>query len=480
MRAQPRQLRPNRLPPETTSPFVGERAASISPILKLIVLVIFIPDELSFYIFQFRLTLIRSILFLLTPVLLIQLSRLLASGKRHLVFSDIMIVLTGLWMILSPAVVVDLQYSLHHSAPAAFEFCGSYVAARFLLSERGQAESFVNLVCHVIAIVALFGVLDALTSRPIVHNFLRELTGYAISYQQEYRFGIFRVMGPIDHPILFGIVCDIGLLLSIALPIRAKALTTAACGFGVLLSLSSAPIQGAILGLSLLMYDRIFARIRSRWSVLIGLVIGLAALGIGASYAFGTSPFAFVFSHLTLDSASYWIRLYQWSTVGTVILNSPWFGIGFQLHEMAGQMPFFVMGSVDSLWLNLALVYGIPGATLVGLSMVGAACYPASGRGVNLTMKEAKLATTLGIVISIILLLGFTVDIWGAAWMFVGLLVGLKAHIAELGRWRSSAITKTDSRAARVGRSVGKRTAKFGRRGDTGARPVAWPRGQRT
>jgi O-antigen ligase len=240
-------------------------------------------------------------------------------------------------------------------------------------------------------------------------------------------------------------VCVIGLLLAVTSPIRAKGLTIAACGLGVLLSLSSAPIQCAILGLGLLAYDRILARVRSRWS----LLIGFGALGIGASYAFITSPLAFVFGHLLIDSSSYWTRLYQWNTVGIIVLNSPWVGIGFELREVAQQVPFFVFLSVDSVWLMLALVYGIPGAVLVGLSMVSAACYPSSGRGVNLTMEESKLATTLGVLIVLIVLLGFTVDFWEASWMSVGLVVGVRAHLADLGSQRSSTLTKTDPGGAR-------------------------------
>ena len=105
-------------------------------------------------------------------------------------------------------------------------------------------------------------------------------------------------------------------------------------------------------------------------------------------------------------------------------------------------MPFFVFQSIDSLWLYLALVYGIPGAVLVGLSMVGAAFYPASGRGVNLTMEESKLATTLGILIAVVVLLGFTVDFWGTSWMLVGLLVGVRAHLADLGSHRAVLVAR--------------------------------------
>jgi hypothetical protein len=414
----------------------GVGTVSISPMLRLIALVIFLPEELSFNIFDFRLTFIRLALFLLTPVLLIHLTQLLLSRKRHFVFSDILVVLTLIWMILSPTIVVDLAYSLHHSAPFAFEFCGGYLATRVLLSERGQAVSFVNLLCHVIAIVALIGLLDALTSKPLIHNFLHELTGYARSFDSDYRLGIFRAMGPTEHPILFGTICSLGFLLAVATPIRAKGLTIAACGLGVLLSLSSAPIQGAILGLGLLTYDRIL-RFRRKW----WLLIAVGVLGIAASYAFTASPLASIAGRLSLDPTSYWIRVFQWNTVGTVVLSSPWVGIAFQWPEMVRRLPFFALESIDSLWLNLALTYGIPGAVLVGLSMIAVACYPATGPG--LTTKESKLASTLGILIAVVVLLGFTVDFWETSWMLVGLLIGLRAHLADLRSGRPSTLTKT-------------------------------------
>ena len=250
MRAQSQQFTADRLPQRVVPRSAG--AMSISLTLKLIALVIFLPDELSFYIFEFRLTLIRLVLFLLTPVLLVRFGQLLVARKRHLVFSDIVVVLTGVWMIVAPAIVVDLGYSLNHSAPFAVEFCGSYLAGRILLSEHGQALSFVNLVCHVIAIVALLGLLDNITGGPITHDILSSLTGYATVHNdwrvEGYRMGIFRAMGPIGHPILFGIICALGLLLAVALPIRAKFLTIGACGLGVLSSLSGAPIQASHFG----------------------------------------------------------------------------------------------------------------------------------------------------------------------------------------------------------------------------------------
>jgi O-antigen ligase len=336
-------------------------------------------------------------------------------------------------MIFSPAVLFDLGYSLHHSAPNAVEFCGSYFAARVLLSERGQASRLTDLICHVIAIVASCGALDVLTGRPIIHDFVRQLmrlpTLVAGGGVVEYRLGILRAMGPIDHPILFGIVCTIGLLLAVGTRIRAKGVTIAACILGVILSMSSAPLLGTVLGLGLLAYDRILTEFRSRWV----LLIAIGASAVASSFLFMDSPLAFFLSHVDIDKTSYWVRLLQWDTAGEAILNSPWFGVAFQWPEMAARMPFWVSTSVDSLWLYLALVYGIPGAALLGLSMLTAAC-SSSGRGVNLTTEESRLATTLSVLIVVIILLGFTVDLWEASFILIALLTGMRAHFAD---WKS-------------------------------------------
>ena len=63
-------------------------------------------------------------------------------------------------------------------------------------------------------------------------------------------------------------------------------------------------------------------------------------------------------------------------------------------------------------------------------------------------MEESKLARTLGILMFVIVLLGFTVDFWGSCWIFVGILAGVRAHLADLGSQRFSTLPKTNSMVA--------------------------------
>ena len=399
-------------------------ATRVSPSLILIALVIFLPEELSFQVFGFRLSWIRLVLFLLTPVLALRLGHLIATGKSRLLAPDLFVALTGAWMIGAATAVCGLQDALHHHAAGVAEISGSYLATRVLLSQRGQALSYVNILCHVIAVVALFSIPDALMGGHVTHELLGQ-----VDFNPEIRLGIVRASGPLEHPILFGMTCTIGLLLAVASPIRAKRLTIVACGVGTFLALSGAPMQGAVLGLGLFAYNRIFASVRYRW----WLLIATATLAYEAAGLFSSQPLAFAVGYFLFDADSFWTRVYQWNTVGPVVLNSPWVGIGVDLREKAVELSVFVIGSVDSLWLYQALTYGIPASILLGLSMISVIVYPASGRGVNLTAEESKMATTLGVVIALVILLGFTVDLWGSSWMLAGLLIGIRAHLADLG-----------------------------------------------
>ena len=105
---------------------------------------------------------------------------------------------------------------------------------------------------------------------------------------------------------------------------------------------------------------------------------------------------------------------------------SPWVGLGFEVPEY-----YALPATVDSVWLEPALTFGIPGSVLIALSITSP---PTSGPRVHLTPAESKLATMLGILIFLIVFWGFTVEYWGAVWILIALLTGLRAHLSELGR----------------------------------------------
>jgi hypothetical protein len=402
---------------------------SASPlILKLICYSLLLPEELSFFVLGLRLTVTRLIFLLLTPVLLIRIGHMLAAGRYRFALSDLFVPLAGLWMVIAPSVIDGVQESLTHNGPTALEFCIGYMAARTLLSEHGQALSFAELIARLAAVVALIGLLDPLTDHFFLQELAGALTGYpvpVINDENAMRMGLVRATGPIEHSILFGIVCAVGLLFASSLPIRMRLFVILSCSLGAIFSFSSAAVQGVLLGIVLLAYNRMLAGVRFRW---IGLIV-LAAVPVIMLVLFVDAPFSTVCARvLIFDPASCWIRLLTWNMAGEALAQSPWVGLGFQTPEFYGIPP-----SVDSLWLEAALKYGIPGSLLIALSIVGCAL-PTGGPRVCLTKAELKLGTILGILIFLIIFWGFTVFYWGMVWILVSLLLGMKAHLGALGR----------------------------------------------
>ena len=419
-------------------------------VLTLILFTLFLPQELSFYILGLRLTVTRLIFLLLTPVLVVKLFQKLSSGRYRYLHSDLFFVLTAIWMIYAPANVDGLIPALNHAGPEVLEFCVAYAVTRILLSEHGHALSFVDLLCRVIAIVALIGLLDPLTGRYVTHEFARKLVDLvpagSIEWDDAYRLGLLRATGPIEHPIWYGFICGIGLLIAASVPIRWRRFVILSCSLGVIYSLSSAPLQVVFLGLCLLAYNHLMSRVPFRWAAL----IGVGVIGIVTVFLISNSPIGYIISHFTYSPQSGYYRVWTWYSVIDIVSRSPWYGLGYGLVPDADD----INHSIDALWLVLAIHAGWPAAYLVGLSILAAGSVSTSGAKIDLTSVETKLGTTLGIVSFLTLYLAFTVHLLGILWTLTGLLAGLSAHLGELGRLRNprgNAITRRAHLSSDVG-----------------------------
>jgi hypothetical protein len=278
--------------------------------LSLIVIATFLPEELSFYILGLRLTAARLMFIMLTPLLLVRLGRRMAVGRYRLALSDLFVPLAGFWMIYAPANVDGVQEALNHAGPIALEFCIGYLATRTLLSEHGQALAFANLLCLIIAIVALLGLLDPLTNRYFIHELASQLTAYyKPPHDVDYRFGLLRADSVLEHAILFGFVCIISLLIAVSVPIRSRILVGLASSLGAFSALSSAPLQGAVIGFGVLAYGRVFGPVSHKW---LGL-ISVGAVGVFMIFLMNSDPVGVIIRHLIYDPESEYYRYWTWT-----------------------------------------------------------------------------------------------------------------------------------------------------------------------
>jgi hypothetical protein len=412
------------------APAVGTARQPAFPLaLKIAAVTLFFPVELSFYLFGLRLTIIRLLFLLIAPYLTVKFLRKLAAMRYRFVVSDLLMIFLSIWMIYAPASVDNLSSALNHAGPDVLEFCTAYWTTRILLSKHGQAVTFARMLCYAIALVAIIGLLDPLTGEYVVKDLVRQFTGFSdyLYSGDTHRMGLMRASGTIDHAILYGFLCSIGVLIAITIRIQYRRYVIAACFLGMVFALSSASWQTAILGIGFIAYARFTRGMPLQWSVL----VVLCAFALLYIFTFSNSPLSMLIGHLTLDPQTGWYRLWTWDRVLFHLQSSPWCGLGF------GTPPEDINHTIDSLWLVLAMRYGVPGSILTLLAMLGSQWISTRGANAHLDREEAELASSLGIVLFLTIFIAFTVHLWGSVWIFTGLLTGMRASLGELSRLSS-------------------------------------------
>jgi hypothetical protein len=418
-------------------------------ILRLMILSVFLPIELSFEIGGLRLTATRVILLIASPVAALKMAQKIATGQYRFIYSDMFVLLTGFWMIFAATQIDGISPGFNHAGPLVLEFCGTYFVARTLLAKHGEALLLIRFLCCAIAVVALLGLPDPLTDHWFIRSLSAQLTETSMAKAESWlqteghRLGFARATSTIEHPILFGLVCAVGLLLALSVRLRFRIFIIAACSIGALLSFSSAPIQAIVLGTGLIFYDRMLGGFQRKWLAL----KGLGLLGVCSAFVLSSSPVGWIISHLTFEPGNGYYREWVWTVVINALAPSPWYGVGY------GPYPDYLglYVSVDALWLVQAMFSGIPGSVFLALSMIGAASSPAGDPASGLSAEESRLRITLGILIFLIIFMSFTVDLWGSTWILAGLITGIRAHFGELG-WLNP--VRLGYPAGRVSRNV--------------------------
>jgi hypothetical protein len=412
-------------------PFQATRAtryARLSPFLiVLAVALILVPEEASFYVGGLRLTVARAVLLVATPISFLRFIQQASEGSYRFVWSDALIWPTGLWMILAVLVTEGPGGAIAGAGVTALEFVGAYLVARSFLTAHGQALALARILSLLIAVVGLLALMDRFAGYYVTHDFVGKLTGLQLDWGgYDTRFGSIRAAGTLEHPILLGSVCAFGLLLATTLPLMQRCFVFAGATVGLLAAVSSAPIVGVCIGLCCLAYRRLTPGIEARWR---WLMLGVAIM-LGLLFAVHSAPFGWLIGHMTIDPSTGFYRLLIWQFAGEGVLQAPIFGIGIT-DDWA--RPEWMPSTVDSLWLRVAMMFGIPGSIMLAASLIGACSRRVDIARVYLSDEERRLGLVLSLIMFLYIFLGFTVHFWGATWTLMGLFAGMRAHLGALG-----------------------------------------------
>lgn len=300
------------------------------------------------------------------------------------------------------------------------ELFGGYLVGRTLIRNRVDHKNYFRFLTIAFLVLMPFVVLEMLTG----FNTIRTIADLVLSVPRRQgnlgqRFGFVRAQGPLEHPILFGMVASMGVANAYYIYRRSTQgiLRAGFFTFMTFSSLSTGPLLSVFCQLCLIAWDRAFAFLRFRWLMLAYLaLLAVMALRIGAEFQLRD----FIVNHLSYSSGSAEGRLVNLDYGLMEVKRHPVFGIG--LNDWT--RPWWRAGesTFDNFWLLQAMRFGLP--TLIFLALAWAVSFVRIATQRTLSPEEADyrrgyLMTMIGLGI----VLG-TVFIWNATSVFVMIYLG--------------------------------------------------------
>lgn len=320
----------------------------------VVILITSLIIPLTFYAGPIRLSAYRIILI----ILIFPATYRLASGRAGRIrMADISIFLICIWSAISFLFIYGPENSIEKIGIMAVETFGSYVVARSYIRSPEQFHSLVKLLFTILVIVAPFALYETLTSTNIILDTFSKIgTTYPDVYKDA-RWGLDRVQGPFEHPILFGVFMGSILGLSFFVlgyggTLLKKTFLTAFVALVASMSLSSGPLTSQTGQILFMSWETVLKRIRSRWYIFAALSVAAYAV---VDILSNRSPFAVFISYFAFNSHTAYNRILIWQYGTESIWNHPVFGIGFEEWERA----WFMSTSADMFWIVPAMQHGV-------------------------------------------------------------------------------------------------------------------------
>jgi O-antigen ligase len=267
------------------------------------------------------------------------------------------------------------------------------------------------------------------------------------------RLGFWRVQGPFDHSIVFGVFCGsifalttLGLSTDSTASRRFRA-TLTACA--TIVSMSSAPIAGLTMQGVLIAWNKLLKQFPSRWKLLWAIML---AAYLVVEFGSNQTPIKFYISHFTFDAATGWQRLFIWEFGSASVLNHPLFGIG--LADWA-RPKWLVSDSIDNFWLIIAMRNGLPALVLIFGSYLWIVLSVAF-REIN-DEKLQRYRVAYLICMAVFFFVGTTVHFYVAPYAWFMFLLGSGVWLLDVKKGDAGAVghLKRSRRDATSARQVG-------------------------
>jgi hypothetical protein len=366
--------------------------------------------------------------------------------SRRVMASDFFVFATALWEIIAEITTTG-SLSLATGSDAV-GFVGTYMVARaFIFGERSLREFIRAFKFTTVTLIAL-SLLDTFSGRFFINDAIAVVfqgapplivKGAGDIHRQLFGFATIRAASTFAHPILFGTFCSLAAAIFLYSEQRLawRGFYVGVCFMGCALSISSAPLMAFAIIVSVASYDRILKRFPMRWKAFWATVVGLGSI----LFLLSDRPFSFVFDHFTFTPETGYYRLLIWKNAIEYIAIAPFTGdhVAWLSDDILGD-------SVDSVWLVLSLVYGLPAILFLLLATLAACVRLGRGDAAFLSTEMQHMRTAFSLVIAMFAFLGLTVHFWASIWLFWGLCLGIRVSIEEYARAEGGSVHKRSAR----------------------------------
>ena len=370
----------------------------------------------------------RIALFLLLPWLLVQFSK----GRVKLGIIDLMMIVTAAWFPISFTQNYDISVGIEAGGAQSVDMLLAYFIGRASLRNFGDLGKLLLVMAPGLFLAGFSVMVESIGGRLIVREIAQSIFGGANEVggelRYEYRSGLLRAYGPFSHPIHAGVYLTSFVPLFFVMFRKSSRKT-----FGIIIgalsffALSSAGVLGLLLNLVLLGFDRVQREIKDiGWGMALSL---LAALLLIVQIFSKSGVVSVIYRYLTFNPATGYFRTLIWEYAGADALRHPWFGIGYEAYLRPSW--FGTTTTIDAHYLAMAVKYGLLPALLffaVGVSLV----VMLARRAIASPLSSQRSAFVgMAICISIIIILLFTVTLWGSMFAWFCFLLGMFFSLAR-------------------------------------------------
>jgi hypothetical protein len=359
-----------------------------------------IPSHASVYIYGFRFSAFRVVLFL--TFIPVGISYIKYCQK---ILPDKLLLFSTVWMVAS-LIVNNGTKELAFALALFMETAIPYFCARVFVKSTSDYELVIRAVFATFIIVLI----------PVLYESYSgvNLFGVELNREKELRLGYYRASGPLDHPIVFGMYAASGISLLYALG------SSSVVMYSIVLTLTFASLSSAAyLMLATQLALTLVKKLRSLKLSTYGLSICVLYLFI--SLLSKRSPLAVLASYISLDPATANFRIYIFEYAAKSVSNNIWFGIGLNDWER----PEWMGSSIDSFLFVIAVRYGVIPLCLLALVIYYAlkATYADT---------SSRLHTGFRALIISIVIASTTVHLWNALYVFFWVIIGMAVNLKEL------------------------------------------------